>query len=243
MLHIQVQDLMLEFATQCKGAMKPGAKRRFFVCIHCGKANFSIKMRLNQHRFQVGCKNAKFPDGVPALLLSYPDFLPGQGKMVEVMRKGASDQGAKKRKAKVGDSPRVDTSEMEDDNDAVDTGGSQPSKRSNSSVTDNYVDSPHKIVPIPSDLFFGVAPSKVEKGPSQGREKKFRGKGERIEDTLQIGPTRKSMQLSGICQGFLKVSSNVQDPVLQVYKSKRGQTIPLEVEKSKTKARGVCVQE
>ena len=159
------------------------------------------------------------------------------------MRKGAGDQGAKKKKAKVGDSLRVNTSKTEDDNDAVDIGGSQPSKQSNSSVIDNYIDSLHKIVPTPSDLFFGVAPSKVEKGPSQGREKKFCGKGERTEDTLQIGPTGKSTQLSGTRRGFLKVSSNVQDPVLQVYKSKRGQTIPVEVEKKKTKTRGVCVQE
>ena len=60
---------------------------------------------------------------------------------------------------------------------------------------------------------------------------------------MQIGPTGKSTQLSATGRGFLKVSPNVQDPVLQVYKSKRGQTIPLEVEKGKTKARGVCVQE
>jgi hypothetical protein len=193
-----VQDLMLEFATQCKGAIKPGAKRRFFVCFYCGKANFSNKMRLNQHMFQVGCENAKFPDGVPALLLPYPDFLHGQGKMVEVIRKGADDQGAKKRKAKVGDCLRVDTFETEDDTDAVDLGGSQPSKQSNSSVTDIYVDSPHKIVSTPSDLFFGVAPPKVEKEPSQGREKKFSAKCERTEDTLQIGPTGKNTQLSDI---------------------------------------------
>lgn len=121
--------------------------------------------------------------------------------------------------------------------------GSQPSNQSNSSVIDNYVDSPHKIVTTPSDLFFSVAPPKVEKGPLQGREKKFSTKGERTEDTMQIGPTGKSTQLSATGRGFLKVSPNVQDPVLQVYKSKRGQTIPLEVEKGKTKARGVCVQE
>lgn len=158
--------------------------------------------------------------------------------MVEGMRKGADDQGAKKRKAKVGDCLRVDTSETEDDTDAVDLGGSQPSKQSNSSVTDIYVDSPHKIVSTPSDLFFGVAPPKVEKEPSQGREKKFSAKCERTEDTLQIGPTGKNTQLSDIGWGFLKVSSNVQDPVLQVYKSKRGQTNPLEVEKKKDKSKG-----
>ena len=92
----RVQNLMLEFATQCKGAIKPGAKRRFFVCIHCGKADFSNRMRLNQHKFRTECENAKFPDGVSALLLPYPDFETGQKKKVEVMRNGVSDQGAKK---------------------------------------------------------------------------------------------------------------------------------------------------
>ena len=111
----RVQDLMLEFATQCKGAIKPGVKRRFFVCIHCGKADFSNKMRLNQHMFLIGCGNAKFPDGVLALLLPYPDFESGQGKKVEVMRMGVADQGAKKRKVKAEDSLHVDTSGTVDD--------------------------------------------------------------------------------------------------------------------------------
>ena len=124
----RVQDLMLEFATQCEGVIKPGAKRRFFICIHCGKTDFSNKMKLNQHKFRTGCENAKFPNGVHALLLPYPDFESGQWKKVEVMRKGVSDQGAKKRKAKVEDSLHVDTSGMEDDKDAVDLGGYQPSK-------------------------------------------------------------------------------------------------------------------
>ena len=137
----------------------------------------------------------------------------------------------------------VDTFETEHDKDAVDLGGSQPSKQSNSSVTDNHVDNLHKIVPRPSDLFFGVTPPKVEKGLSQGRENKFSTKGERTKETLQIGPTRKNTQLSAKGRGFFKVFSKVQDPVLQVYKSNRGQTFPLEVEKEKTKARGVCVQE
>ena len=214
----RVQDLMLEFATHCEGAIKLWAKQRFFVCIHCGKADFSNKTRFNQHMFQVECANAKDPDGVFAILLPYPDFLLGQRKMVEVMCKGGADQGAKKRKAKVGDSLHVDTFETEDDKDAVDLGGSQPSKQSNSNVTDNYVDSPHKIVPTPFDLFFGVASPKVEKGLSQGREKKFFTKGERTKGTLQTRPTGKSTQLSALGQGFLKVFSKVQDPVLQFSK-------------------------
>lgn len=59
----KVQELMLEFATKCKGNLKPGANRRYFVCIYCGKDNFSNKLRLNQHRYEDGCPEAKYPDG------------------------------------------------------------------------------------------------------------------------------------------------------------------------------------
>ena len=240
----RVQDLMLEFVTQCKGAIKPGAKRQFFVCIHCGKADFSNKMRLNQHRFLIGCENAKFPDGVPALILPYPAFESGQGKKVEVMRKGVADQGAKKRKAKVDDSLHVDTSGTEDDKDAVDLGGFQPSKQSDSSVTaGSYIDSPQKIVPTPFDLLFGKAPTKVEKELSQGREHKFSTKGERTKDTLQVGPSGNNTQSSVVGRGFKKVFCKVQDPVLQVYKSRQGRTSGLEVGKGKTKTKAVYIQE
>ena len=44
-------------------------------------------------------------------------------------------------------------------------------------------------------------------------------------------------------QGFRKVFSKVQDPVLQVYNSRQGRTSGLEVEKGKTKIKGVCIQE
>ena len=94
-------------------------------------------------------------------------------------------------KAKVEDSLHVDTSGTEDDKDAVDLGGSQPSKQSNSSVTaDSYIDSPQIIVPTPLDLLFGEAFTKVEKKLSQGRENKFSTKGERTKNTLQVGPCR-----------------------------------------------------
>ena len=183
-------------------------------------------MRLNQHRFLIGCKNAKFPDGVPALLLPYPDFERVQGKKVEVMRKGLADQGAKKRKAKVEDSLHVDTFGTEDNKDAVDLGGSQPSKQSNSSVTaDSYIDSPQKIVPTPFDLLFGEAPTKVEKELSQGRGNKFSTKGQRIKDTLQVGHSGNNTQLSVVGRGFKKVFSKVQDPVLQVYKVGRAKQV------------------
>lgn len=75
----RVKELMLEFATQCKGRLKPGANRRYFVCIYCGKADFSNKLRLNQHRYEDGCDAARYPDGKKSLLLPYLDFLPGQG--------------------------------------------------------------------------------------------------------------------------------------------------------------------
>ena len=83
----RVLQLMREFATQCKGDLKANTRRRYFVCIHCGYNKFSNKMMLNRHRFLNGCCGTKYPDGKPAPLLSYPDFLPGQGKMVEGMRR------------------------------------------------------------------------------------------------------------------------------------------------------------
>ena len=43
-------------------------------------------------------------------------------------------------------------------------------------------------------------------------------------------------------RGLKKVFSKVQDPVLQVYKSRQGQTSGLEVEKGKTKTKGVSIQ-
>ncbi|KAG0627733.1 hypothetical protein M758_2G224100 [Ceratodon purpureus] len=86
----KVEELMLEFATKCKGDKKPGANRRFFVCIYCGKDDFSNKLRLNQHRYEDGCPEAKYPDGRQALLLPYPDFLQGQGKMVQSLVKGVT---------------------------------------------------------------------------------------------------------------------------------------------------------
>ena len=108
-----------------------------------------------------------------------------------MIRKGISDQSATKRKAKMEDSLHVNTSRTEDDKDAVDLGGSQPSKQSNSSVTaDNYINSPQIIVRTLLDLLFGEAPTKVEKELSQGRENKFSTKGERINDTLQVGSCR-----------------------------------------------------
>ena len=129
---------MLEFAIHCKRAMKHGAKGRFFICVHCGKANFSNKLRLNHHRFEEGCKSAKHPNGMLVLLLPYLDFLLGQRNMVEVMGKGAVDR-AKKMKAKVGDGFGVDYSYKEDEknrdgndsNFAEDIGGYHASKRSN----------------------------------------------------------------------------------------------------------------
>lgn len=49
----RVKDLMVEFATQCKGRLKPSGTRRYFICIHCGKADFSNKLMLNLHRYAI----------------------------------------------------------------------------------------------------------------------------------------------------------------------------------------------
>ena len=81
----RVSHMRAEFATMCKGALKPCGKRWFFVCIYCGQNDFSNKMMLNRHRFIDGCPEATYPDGKRALLLPYPDFKPGEGKWVEVL--------------------------------------------------------------------------------------------------------------------------------------------------------------
>ena len=71
----------------CKGSLRPCGMRKYFVCIHCGKDEFSNKMMLNRHRYVEGCTAARYPDGAMALLLPYPDFKLGEGKRVEVMCK------------------------------------------------------------------------------------------------------------------------------------------------------------
>lgn len=147
--------------------------------------------------FEERCEYAKYPNEMPALLLPYPDFSLGRGKMVEVMGKGAVGLCMKKMKAKVGDSPDAGEKKNLEANDsdfAGDFGGFQASKRSNYSVTDNYIDIPPKIVSLPSDLFLGAAPPKVEKGCSKGRQKKLCAKVEKREETQQIGLAEKTMQ-------------------------------------------------
>lgn len=83
----RLDDLIVEFATMCKGGRKPHGNRKYFVCIHCGLDHFSNKMMLNRHRFIEGCSEAKYPDGRNALLLPYPDFKKGEGKKVEILSK------------------------------------------------------------------------------------------------------------------------------------------------------------
>ena len=83
----RVQELQEEYATMCKGSLRPRGIRKFFVCIHCGKDEFSNKMMLNRHRYVEGCPATRYADGAMALLLPYPDFKRGEGKRVEVLCK------------------------------------------------------------------------------------------------------------------------------------------------------------
>ncbi|KAG0574171.1 hypothetical protein KC19_VG240400 [Ceratodon purpureus] len=98
----RVEDLMAEFATLCKGKVKPNRVRKYFVSIHCGKEDFSNKMMLNRHRYVEGCKAVKHPDGTQALLLPYPDFIRGEGKRVEVLGKTTAATKAKSAAATTG---------------------------------------------------------------------------------------------------------------------------------------------
>jgi hypothetical protein len=114
----RISDLRAEFATMCKGALKPCGKRRFFVCIYCGQNGFSNKMMLNRHRFIDGCPKATYPDGKRALLLPYPDFKPGEGKRVEVL--GRKNGGGPPVEGKTS---RLTSRESALDGSSQDTGG------------------------------------------------------------------------------------------------------------------------
>ncbi|KAG0556379.1 hypothetical protein KC19_11G049100 [Ceratodon purpureus] len=175
----RVIELMREFATQCKGSKKPGTARRFFVCIHCGKSDFSNKLMLNVHRFEVGCEAALYSDGTKALLLPYPDFLPGQGKMVEVMGKHGGGRVAGKKRPKGattgeegGDDAGEEDGTAEETEWAAEFEGPPPSKRLNSSVThgDGY-DVRSRVSPA-EDLFYGAAPPKTDKAAPKPRKSK-----------------------------------------------------------------------
>lgn len=48
----RVKELMLEYTTQYKGRLRPRANCRCFISIHCKKANFSNKLRLNSTQVQ-----------------------------------------------------------------------------------------------------------------------------------------------------------------------------------------------
>ena len=217
----RVKDLMREFATECKGSKKPGAGRRFFVCIHCGKNDFSNKLMLNVHRFEVGCEAAEYSDGTKGLLLPYPDFLPGQGKMVEVMGKhgGGSSVGKKRCKEPTAGEEDWDAG-GEEENAAEDTEwasefeGPPPSKRQNRAVRDGKKNEVRSTVPPAADLFYGAAPPKVDKAaPKQRKSKRnigdavnretVKGRGEKPEK--QNAP-RRVTQAGGTGRGFMKVS-------------------------------------
>lgn len=151
---------MLEFATQCKGRLKPGAKRRYFVCIHSGKADFSNKLKLNQHRYEDGCNATTYPDGQNALLLPYPDFLPGQGEMVENMGKGGKGVRSCERPPPLDEG---DDAEADEDRDwKEDFQGSPPKKRAKSSIVAPA--GQEVSMPPPANLFFGPAPLPKEDG-------------------------------------------------------------------------------
>ena len=160
----KVKELMLEFATKCKGDKKPGANRRYFVCIYCGKDDFSNKLRLNQHRYEEGCPEAKYPDGRKALLLPYPDFLPGQGKMVQSLVKGVKLSSTtteilqeRTNSRTVGIPPRRDISD-----DDFDTCPNLPNAvlatKKRSSVTGQALELSGSTVGPRGDLLCGLAP-------------------------------------------------------------------------------------
>lgn len=201
----RVQDLVLEFATQCKGDRKPGAKRRFFVCIHCGKSNFSNKLRLNHHRFEVGCGSVKYPDGTPARLLPYPDFLPGEGKMVEVMGRLAAGRYRRGSKTKAGDGGET-CSGGDDDALKEDFADVLPSKRPRSSVKGRGTRPP------PPDMLCGAAPPKVGARKPRAKRRKPSPNAQIRPETDPEAPAQGSPQRFGTARGLTELFPRADDP-------------------------------
>ena len=215
----RVVELMREFATMCKGSKKPGAARRFFVCIHCGKSDFSNKLMLNVHRFEVGCDRAQYSDGTKALLLPYPDFLQGQGKLVEVMGKHGGGMAAARKRSKGGIPGEEDgDAGNEEENSGEDTEwdtefeGPRPSKRLKSGVTEGEGYKPGSIVSPPADLFYGAAPPKTEKAASKPRKSRrnigdsvgaetVKSRGQEVKPVVPRGVA----QIGGTGRGIMKV--------------------------------------
>ena len=214
----RVIDLMREFATHCKGVVKPGCGRRFFVCIHCGKSDFSNKLMLNVHRFEQGCPGAVYEDGTKALLLPYPDFLPGQGKMVEVMGKhgGGKTVGSKTLKGATGgeaggDAGGVEDVGVEDEEWDEEFQGPPPLRRQSISVTDAEAYGPGNVLTPAADLFYGAAPPRSHKAPSRPRRLKRNAdatedaeaeRGGKVENATA---PKKMKQAGGTGRGLMKV--------------------------------------
>lgn len=177
----RVQELQVEFATLCKGRKKSNSSRRYFVCIHCGKDDFTNKLRLNQHRYEDGCDAATYSDGGKALLLPYPDFRPGQGKMVEVMGKvrplTATQRGVGGEA--VGVTHGFDTGDEED----ADAGDAVFLESVN--VTGSVGSSHRPLVPPPLDMFLGPVPPKAMKAAARPRA--ARGLGPQDKPALPQG--------------------------------------------------------
>lgn len=164
----RVEELMLEFATQCKGRLKPSGNRRYFICIHCGKNDFSNKLMLNQHRYEEGCDEAVYPDGTKALLLPYPDFLPGQGKMVEGMKKTCVTSKGKRKT----DAANPSGGEKGPPSDDDDFDGSPPSKKHKADGGEGEKVAPRGKIPPSADILFGPAQPRAGKGAGKYQKAK-----------------------------------------------------------------------
>ena len=173
----RVEDLKREYATMAKGALKPGSKRKYFLCIYCGKDHYSNKMMLNKHRFVEGCEQAKYPDGKKALLLPYPDFRTGEGKKVEVLGKKTVAGSKSQDKQHVnsedeGDDEAGADSDADDfETELLNRGGSTSAGEMMDSSVAEVRGVAGTTVNIPEDLLYKV-PYKGE-----GRECRSRGTG------------------------------------------------------------------
>lgn len=113
-------------------------------------------------RYEEGCEEARYPDGTKALLLPYPDLLPGQGKIVEGMGRKWSFTKSRKTKANV-DSSSSDNDHVEDEEWNTDLDSSAPSKKTKSIVGFNKEVEPRARVQPLADILIGPTPTRVEK--------------------------------------------------------------------------------
>lgn len=173
------------------------------------KVDFSNKLMLNQHGYEEGCDEAVYPNGTMTLLLPYPDFLLGQGKMVESI--GKTQSGAKGKTKKDTYEPAGEERAPASDDD--DFKGSAPSKKWEANVSKGENAGSRGKVPPCADILFGPAQPWSEKGGPKSLRVKglpLKAKEGARDNGIPIqgrsSPLKVGLQLGGTSRGLLKLA-------------------------------------